>query len=86
MGVDIAKAALAAGNAVVATARDADTVTAALGEHDDLLAVTLDITDPASAQAQMLPSFVDQHVVATEPFDRLPPRWGRRSRRTCSGR
>ena len=39
MGVDIAKAALAAGNAVVATARNADTVTAALGEHDDLLAV-----------------------------------------------
>ena len=51
MGVDIAKAALAAGNAVVATARNADTVTAALGEHDDLMAVTLDITDPASAEA-----------------------------------
>jgi NAD(P)-dependent dehydrogenase (short-subunit alcohol dehydrogenase family) len=51
MGIDIAKAALAAGNAVVATARNAATVTAALGEHDDLLAVTLDITDPASAEA-----------------------------------
>jgi NAD(P)-dependent dehydrogenase (short-subunit alcohol dehydrogenase family) len=44
MGVDIAKAALAAGNAVVATARNADTVTAALGEDDDLLAVKLDVT------------------------------------------
>ena len=51
MGIDIAKAALAAGNAVVATARNADTVKAALGQHDDLLAVTLDITDPASAEA-----------------------------------
>jgi NAD(P)-dependent dehydrogenase (short-subunit alcohol dehydrogenase family) len=51
MGIDIAKAALAAGNPVIATARNADTVSAALGEHDDLLAVTLDITDPASASA-----------------------------------
>jgi NAD(P)-dependent dehydrogenase (short-subunit alcohol dehydrogenase family) len=51
MGVDIAKAALAAGNAVVATARDGDTVTATLGQHDDLLAVQLDITDPAEAEA-----------------------------------
>ena len=51
MGVDIAKAALAAGHAVVATARNADTVTAALGEHDDLLAVKLDVTDPADAEA-----------------------------------
>ena len=51
MGVDIAKAALAAGHAVVATARDADTVAAALGEHDNLLAVSLDITDAAAAEA-----------------------------------
>ena len=51
MGVDIATAALAAGHAVVATARNADAVTAALGEHDDLLAVQLDITDPASVDA-----------------------------------
>jgi NAD(P)-dependent dehydrogenase (short-subunit alcohol dehydrogenase family) len=51
MGVDIAKAALAAGHAVVATARNADTVTAALGEDDDLLAVKLDVTDPAEAAA-----------------------------------
>ena len=39
MGVDIAKAALAAGNAVVATARDPEAVTKAVGEADDLLAV-----------------------------------------------
>jgi NAD(P)-dependent dehydrogenase (short-subunit alcohol dehydrogenase family) len=51
MGVDIAKAALAAGDAVVATARNADTVTALLGQDDDLLAVKLDVTDPADAEA-----------------------------------
>jgi NAD(P)-dependent dehydrogenase (short-subunit alcohol dehydrogenase family) len=51
LGVDIAKAALAAGHAVVATARGAGSVTTALGEHDDLLAVDLDVTDPAAAAA-----------------------------------
>jgi NAD(P)-dependent dehydrogenase (short-subunit alcohol dehydrogenase family) len=51
MGVDIATAALAAGHAVVATARNVDAVTAALGHHDDLHAVRLDITDPASVDA-----------------------------------
>jgi NAD(P)-dependent dehydrogenase (short-subunit alcohol dehydrogenase family) len=51
MGVDIAKAALAAGHAVVATGRNPDTVTTALGQDDDLLAVKLDVTDPADAQA-----------------------------------
>jgi NAD(P)-dependent dehydrogenase (short-subunit alcohol dehydrogenase family) len=51
MGVDIAKAALAAGHAVVATARNADTVTAALGPAENLMAVRLDVTDPADAEA-----------------------------------
>jgi len=51
MGVDIAKAALAAGHAVVATGRNTDTVTAALGQDDDLLVVKLDVTDPADAEA-----------------------------------
>jgi NAD(P)-dependent dehydrogenase (short-subunit alcohol dehydrogenase family) len=51
MGVDIAKAALAAGHAVVATGRNPDTVTTALGQDDDLLAVKLDVTDPADAEA-----------------------------------
>ncbi len=50
MGVDIARAALAAGHAVVATGRNPERVTAALGAHDDLLVVALDITDPASVQ------------------------------------
>jgi NAD(P)-dependent dehydrogenase (short-subunit alcohol dehydrogenase family) len=51
LGVDIAKAALAAGHAVVATARNAESVTQALGEHDELLSVDLDVTDPAAAVA-----------------------------------
>jgi NAD(P)-dependent dehydrogenase (short-subunit alcohol dehydrogenase family) len=51
MGVHIAKAALAAGNAVVATGRNTDAVTKAVGEADDLLVVKLDITSPQDAQA-----------------------------------
>jgi NAD(P)-dependent dehydrogenase (short-subunit alcohol dehydrogenase family) len=51
MGADIARAALKAGHAVVATARNTGTVTAALGQDDDLLAVKLDVTDPADAEA-----------------------------------
>jgi NAD(P)-dependent dehydrogenase (short-subunit alcohol dehydrogenase family) len=50
MGVDIARAALGAGHRVVATARNAQKVTDALGSHDDLLAVALDVTDPAGVQ------------------------------------
>ena len=49
MGVDIARAALAAGHAVVATGRDPEKVAAAIGTHADLLTVALDITDPAAA-------------------------------------
>ena len=51
MGVDIAKAALAAGHFVVATGRSTDAVAKAVGETDDLLVVELDITSPASAEA-----------------------------------
>jgi NAD(P)-dependent dehydrogenase (short-subunit alcohol dehydrogenase family) len=50
LGVDIAKAALAAGHAVVATGRDAAKVVAAVGAHDHLLAVRLDVTSPQDAQ------------------------------------
>ena len=49
MGVDIAKAALAAGNRVVATGRNTNKVIQALGESEDLLVVKLDITKPADA-------------------------------------
>jgi NAD(P)-dependent dehydrogenase (short-subunit alcohol dehydrogenase family) len=51
MGVDIAKAALGAGHAVVATGRNTEAVRKALGEADDLLVVELDITSLASAEA-----------------------------------
>ena len=51
MGVDIARAALAAGSAVVATGRNPERVGTAVGPHEDLLTVALDVTDPASAQA-----------------------------------
>lgn len=50
LGVDIAKAALAAGQAVVATGRDVGKVLAAIGEHEDLLAIKLDVTRPDDAQ------------------------------------
>jgi NAD(P)-dependent dehydrogenase (short-subunit alcohol dehydrogenase family) len=50
LGVDIAKAALAAGHAVVATGRDAGKVLAAIGEHEDLQTLKLDVTRPDDAQ------------------------------------
>src|SRR6266699_742681 len=50
MGVDFAEAARAAGHAVVATGRDVDAGTRALGETDDLLAVKLDVTSVAEAE------------------------------------
>jgi NAD(P)-dependent dehydrogenase (short-subunit alcohol dehydrogenase family) len=51
MGVNFAKAALAAGHAVVATGRDASRVSKALGPSSDLLAVKLDVTSPIDAAA-----------------------------------
>ena len=51
MGVDFAKAALAAGNAVVATGRDTEGVRAAVGEAEDLLVTKLDVTRPEDAEA-----------------------------------
>jgi NAD(P)-dependent dehydrogenase (short-subunit alcohol dehydrogenase family) len=51
MGVDIVKAALAAGHAVVATGRNTAAVTSALGDPDDLLVVKLDVTRPEDAKA-----------------------------------
>jgi len=51
MGTDIAKAALAAGNAVVATGRSPKRVAAAVGAADDLLVVKLDVTNLADAKA-----------------------------------
>ena len=51
LGVDIAKAALSAGHAVIATGRDPQKVAAAIGQHDDLLAVKLDVTNLDDAYA-----------------------------------
>jgi NAD(P)-dependent dehydrogenase (short-subunit alcohol dehydrogenase family) len=46
MGLDIVKAALAAGHKVVATGRNTDKVAKAIGESEDLLVVKLDVTNP----------------------------------------
>ena len=51
MGVDIVKAALAAGHAVVATGRKTATVTKALGTPSDLVVLKLDVTSQDDAQA-----------------------------------
>ena len=51
MGVDFAKAALAAGYAVVATGRNTEAVRTAVGEAEDLLVVQLDVTSPGDAEA-----------------------------------
>ena len=50
MGVQIAQAALSAGHAVVATGRDPRRVEDAIGAHEDLLTVALDVTDAAAAE------------------------------------
>src|SRR4051812_1811162 len=51
MGVDITKAALAAGHKVVATGRNIDRVAKTLGENENLLIVKLDVTKQADADA-----------------------------------
>jgi NAD(P)-dependent dehydrogenase (short-subunit alcohol dehydrogenase family) len=51
MGVQFAKAALAAGAAVVASGRDTGRVSQAVGPSNDLLAVRLDVTSRADAAA-----------------------------------
>src|SRR5215208_2348194 len=63
MGVDFAKAALAAGCAVVATGRNPDAVSKAVGAADDLLIVKLDITNPEDAKAAV--------AAAVERFGRI---------------
>ena len=63
MGVDIAKAALAAGYRVVATGRDTGKVSLALGKSPDLLVLRLDVTSSADAEASV--------KVAVERFGRI---------------
>jgi NAD(P)-dependent dehydrogenase (short-subunit alcohol dehydrogenase family) len=63
MGVDIAKAALAAGHAVVATGRNPEQVSSVLGTHADLIVVKLDVTSPEGAKNAV--------QVAVDRFDRI---------------
>ena len=51
MGADLARAVLAAGHRLVATGRDTQRLERVLGSSDDLLAVKLDVTRPAEAEA-----------------------------------
>jgi NAD(P)-dependent dehydrogenase (short-subunit alcohol dehydrogenase family) len=51
MGVDIVKAALSAGHAVVATGRNTKAVARAVGEADELLVAMLDVTRPDDAKS-----------------------------------
>jgi NAD(P)-dependent dehydrogenase (short-subunit alcohol dehydrogenase family) len=51
LGVDIVNAALVAGHAAVATGRDAAKVAAAIGDHEDLLTIKLDVTRTEDVQA-----------------------------------
>jgi NAD(P)-dependent dehydrogenase (short-subunit alcohol dehydrogenase family) len=51
MGVDIAKAAQAAGYNVVATGRNTDKISAALGHSANLLVAKLDVTKPTDAES-----------------------------------
>jgi NAD(P)-dependent dehydrogenase (short-subunit alcohol dehydrogenase family) len=63
MGVDIVKAALAAGHAVVATGRNTEAVARALGQDDQLLVVKLDVTRPEDVKAAV--------AAAVERFGRI---------------
>jgi NAD(P)-dependent dehydrogenase (short-subunit alcohol dehydrogenase family) len=49
MGLDFAKAVLAAGDKLVATGRNRERVAKAIGQSENLLVVTLDVTKPADA-------------------------------------
>lgn len=51
IGLQIAKSALAAGDRVVATGRDVESLTSALTNTDNVLKLKLDVTDPAQAEA-----------------------------------
>ena len=51
MGLDFAKAVLAAGDSLVASGRNTDRLSNALGPSSNLLTVKLDVTRPADAEA-----------------------------------
>ena len=97
LGKDIARAALAAGHAVVATGRDPAKVEAAIGAHDQLLSLKLDVTSPEDAQAAVdaaVARFGRIDVMVNNAgnfyagfFEELSPvRCSSRSPRSCSAR
>jgi NAD(P)-dependent dehydrogenase (short-subunit alcohol dehydrogenase family) len=51
MGLEFARAVLAAGDSLVASGRDTDRLSKALGDSSNLLTVKLDVTRPAEAEA-----------------------------------
>lgn len=63
LGVEIARKALAAGHSVVATGRNSEAVLKAIGAHENLLPVALDITDPQAA--------MDAAQAAVDRFGRI---------------
>jgi NAD(P)-dependent dehydrogenase (short-subunit alcohol dehydrogenase family) len=63
MGVDIVKAALAAGHAVVATGRNPEAVAKAVGDAGDLVVAKLDVTRPDDAKTAV--------ATALERFGRI---------------
>src|SRR4051812_7485488 len=63
MGVEFARAALAAGHNVAATGRNPDSLRSAVGAHENLLVAALDVTDPHSAE--------DAAAAAVERFGRI---------------
>lgn len=63
MGLDFAKAVLAAGDQLVATGRNPERVAEAIGQSENLLVVTLDVTKPADADSAV--------KAALERFDRI---------------
>jgi NAD(P)-dependent dehydrogenase (short-subunit alcohol dehydrogenase family) len=63
LGIDIVRKALTAGHSVVATGRNSEAVLKAIGAHEKLLTVALDITDPVMA--------VSAAEAAVERFGRI---------------
>ncbi len=63
MGAELAKAALAVGERAVATGRDPDAVTSAVGAADNLLASELDVTESSDATTAV--------AAAVERFGRI---------------
>jgi NAD(P)-dependent dehydrogenase (short-subunit alcohol dehydrogenase family) len=70
-GALIAEKALAAGDAVVATARNPKTVIDRLGEHPNLLAVALDVTDEAQGHGQQVGMLAQGHAAAKAAVERF---------------